>query len=517
MDKLAFYLQKNNKLFKGNVLVVGYEADAKEIKTFGLTSKTVTVFIKSNLLQEENKNSKINYKKIIKDSFKNKSILLRIQSECMLGMYGDSHCDCEEQRLEMIDLIAKKGGIYIHMPQEAQGWGLFYKIKELELQVSGRLQDGKQVGSKTRDEAQELLLNTKEFKDYRNYNLIYKILKELDIKKENFIFLSNNKNKLKDLKKEGLNIDLYNENTIEQINKDNLFEYLIKILNENHKYDTKTINRILDQIKRRDYTERALSTLVAIVNRIKTDKKYALDKKTKDKILDTYNEIICGLEKSYYIEGENKIKTQNNFCCRVNDYIFKIIKNIYGKNIFDRISFEKLYYFEKKDHSELVKIRTSTVLDVWDDDSLFFVGQKHAEQRTVNEEKNKIVQSEVTVSRLKSYFENSDYNYTKRVEMITTISEHGLPGIKVFVKRIPTIENRVLDIFGKSKDIRTFLNKIMEYDAKVLLNQVTDLNFEDENFNEYNLRFADLNSIIEEEKEMFKLLKKEDVKNGIRN
>ena len=54
MDKLAFYLQKNNKLFKGNVLVVGYEADAKEIKTFGLTSKTVTVFIKSNLLQEEN-------------------------------------------------------------------------------------------------------------------------------------------------------------------------------------------------------------------------------------------------------------------------------------------------------------------------------------------------------------------------------------------------------------------------------------------------------------------------------
>ena len=99
--------------------------------------------------------------------------------------------------------------------------------------------------------------------------------------------------------------------------------------------------------------------------------------------------------------------------------------------------------------------------------------------------------------------------------MITTISEHGLPGIKVFVKRIPTIENRVLDIFGKSKDIRTFLNKIMEYDSSVLLNQVTDLNFEDENFNEYNLRFADLNSIIEEEKEMFKLSKKEDEKNGV--
>lgn len=165
----------------------------------------------------------------------------------------------------------------------------------------------------------------------------------------------------------------------------------------------------------------------------------------------------------------------------------------------------------------MVKIRTSTIIDIRDDNSLFFVGQKHAEQRVINEEKDKIVQSEVTVSRLRAYYENPDYNFIKRVEMITTISEYDLPGIKVFIKRIPTIENRVLDIFGKSEDIKEFLNKIMEYNDNVLLDQVTDLKFEEEDFNDYNLRFADLHGIIDEEKEMFQLLKKEEVEDGIRD
>ena len=514
-DNLAFYLQKNNNLFQGNVLVIGYNLDEKEMKEYGLTSNTLFAFIKCDLLQKENSNNKINYKEIVKKSFQGKNIFLRIQSECMLGMYGDSHCDCENQRITMIKTIAENGGIYIHVPQEAQGWGLFYKLKELELQVSGRLQDGKFIGAKTRDEAQKLLLNTNKFKDSRSYLLIYNFLKLLELDNENFVLLSNNYDKLKDLENFGLNIKLFAEKENQQISQDNLSEYLIKILNTKHKYNEKTLDTILEQIKNRNYTERTLSTLVAIVNKIKTDAEYDLDVNTKNKILETYNEIICGEEKHYFIEGDKSIKIQNNFCCRVSDYIYKIIKNIYGKNIFDRISFEKLYYFEKKDHKELVKIRTSTILDVRDNNSLFFVGQKHAEQRVINEEKNRIVQSEVTVSRLKSYFENADYNYIKRVEMITTISEYELQGIKIFVKRIPTIENRVLDIFGKSDDIKEFLNKIMEYDNNVLLNKVTDLKYEEENFNDYNLRFADLYGIIEEEKEMFNLLKEEKKEDGI--
>ena len=102
-----------------------------------------------NLIDSKN----IDYYKEISKLFSNKNVFLRIQCECLLGMYGDSHCDCEEQRMQSIKLISENDGIYVHLPQEAQGWGLFYKLKELELQVSGITENGKFIGKKSRDEA----------------------------------------------------------------------------------------------------------------------------------------------------------------------------------------------------------------------------------------------------------------------------------------------------------------------------------------------------------------------------
>jgi len=160
-----------------------------------------------------------------------------------------------------------------------------------------------------------------------------------------------------------------------------------------------------------------------------------------------------------------------------------------------------------KNSNEIVKIRTSRILDIRDDNSVFFKGQHHAEQRNIDKDKNIIIQNEVTVSKLRSYFENPNYDYIKRVEMITTISENDIPGVKVFIKRIPTLENRVLDIFGKRDDIKNFLDQIMAYGKNVLLNTITNTDYEDENFTNYNLRFADINGIIEEEVEIFNLIK----------
>lgn len=55
-------------------------------------------------------------------------------------------------------MIAHEGGIFVHLPQEAQGWDLHYKLKEQELQVSGRDEKGQYIGEKNRDDAQKLLL-----------------------------------------------------------------------------------------------------------------------------------------------------------------------------------------------------------------------------------------------------------------------------------------------------------------------------------------------------------------------
>ena len=346
-DKISFYLQQKNKLFNGSVLSVCYKADKNEIKEYGLTNENVLLLIKDNKINDWIAEKDIDYVSKLKEIFKDKEIFLRIQSECLLGMYGDSHCDCEIQRINSIKLIEQKNGIFIHLPQEAQGWGLHYKLKELELQVSGRNTDGKFIGVKNRDDAQRILIGNNNFNDFRSYGIVYKIIEMLGLSDEKFILISESERKLKVLKESGLKVIKYIENKDKDVNPDNLSEYLIKILNETHEFEEGTIDKIIQLISDRKYNSRTLSTLVSIVDKINNDKNYILDSRIKKKFLDVYDKIICGIEKRYIVD-ESVIKIQNNFSCRVNSSIFKAIQNMYGKNIFDRISLEKMYYFESK-------------------------------------------------------------------------------------------------------------------------------------------------------------------------
>ena len=157
-EQFTFYLEKNNILFNGSVLAICYCASNEEMLNFGLTSNNILVFIKDKSLSEIPIKNNINYITYLQTKLINKKIFLRIQCECLLGIFGDSHCDCEKQRGEMINFISKNSGVFIYLPQEAQGWGLNYKLKELELQVSGRTQNGNFVGIKNRDDAQKILL-----------------------------------------------------------------------------------------------------------------------------------------------------------------------------------------------------------------------------------------------------------------------------------------------------------------------------------------------------------------------
>ena len=504
-ENIYYYFQKNNTLFNSDVLTICYKANKEEIEKYNLTSENIVDFIKHNKLNYDNCVNKKNYISLIKKAFANESVLLRIQCECFLGIYGDSHCDCEQQRLECIKEISNNNGVLIYLPQEAQGWGLAYKFRELELQVSGKTQDGNNIGVKTRDEAQQIILGNKVFKDNRSYEIVATLLKYIGLSNNKIVLLSENINKANSLKKLGLNVINYSVYK-KSISTDNLSEYLIKIYNNTHDYSNDIIDEVLSKISNRQYNERTLSTLVNIVNKIKTNKNYKLDAVLKDKIMKTYNDIICGEEKKYLIGEGNILKIQNNFCCRVNTSIFKVLRSIFNRNIFERISLERIYYFQNKSNSEIIKIRTSEILDVRDEKILFFIGQHHAESRRIDEENGLIEQNEISISKLNSYFENADYDYIKNVEMITTISEDDIPGVKIFIKRIPNIQNRVLDIFGPKEDIKKFIDQIMQYGDNVLLNYVTNVQYEDENFTNYNLRFADLKGIIEEELELFKLM-----------
>ena len=515
-SKMSFYLQSNNNLFEGDVLTICYKADNDEIKKYGLTSANIVLFVKNSKISEIKNDSDRNYFDEIKKMFVDEKIVLRIQSECFLGMYGDSHCDCEEQRVNSIKIIAQTGGIFIHLPQEAQGWGLQYKLKELELQVSGCMQNGEYIGKKDRDTAQKLLLNVSDFCDNRSYEIVAKILKELSIDKNTFLLITNSDEKVKSLNKMGINSIKYSNDISKKIDNENVSEYLIKIYNSTHDYDDEIIESIIKIIKKRTYNERTLLTFMNIIDKIKNDNTYRLNVETKTKFLDLYENIICGDEKRYILCDEKYVKLQNNFSCKVDSSIFKTLCKIYGKNIFDRISLEKIYYFQNVVTKDSVRVRSSRILDNIEDICCMFNGQLHIEQSTYSEERKKIIQKEISSSSLRSYFENPEYIYQKRVEMVTIISEDVIPGLNIYIKRIPNIENRVIDIFGKSENIRSLINSIIKCNSRALLNVINDRELSEQNFSQHNLRFADLNSVISEELDMYKLTKESEI-NGVRS
>lgn len=506
-EKLVYYFQRKNDLFGDNVLSICYKASENEIKINHLTDKNVLIFIKcKDHDNAEMLNNKFDIKEYIKTTFKNKNIFLRVQSECILGMYGDSHCDCEKQRQESIKLIAEKGGIFIHLPQEALGYGIEYKFKELELQVNGKNQSGEFVGIKDKEEAQKYIMNTTNFTDIRKYNIIYNIIKDLGLINNKLILITDSEKKINELECLGLRIEKYAEYMETQITSENISEYLSKILENKYSYSEEIIDEILNILKEEHRNQRALDILIKIVKKINCDKEYNLKKNIKEKILDTYNDIICGKEKKYIYYDSGITKIQNKYSCRVNTKIFGAIKHVFGKNIFDRIVAEQLYFFRKKSNGIIVKVRNSEILKVSNDSTCFLNGQIYSQQSTFSEDNERIIENEITTSRLKTYFENESYEYLKKLETITFISENQIDGLDIYIKRLPRVENRIMDVYGKKEDIRKFLYSIDRENA--LINLISDFKAEDEDDIKYNLIFADYDSAKSEELRMFDILNK---------
>ncbi len=507
-NKYSFYYQKNNKLFNGNVLVICYKATSEEIKEYSLTSDNIVIFMKSSITEKLIKENSVDYLKIIPKLF-DRNIFFRIQSECLLGMYGDSHCDCEKQKQYFIKLLNDKDGIFIHIPQEAQGWGLFYKCKELEIQVNGRNPNGEFIGKLNRDNAQRYLIKNDKFEDKRGYELIYKILKDLKIQDKKYIVYTESQNKINNLINSGLNVVKYSEYIKENITSENASEYLIKILNETHKYSEDIVDNLCRIIKERNYNERTLNTLIDIVSKISSNEKFDIDNYTKKSILEAYNEIICGEERNYILKYSSIQKKQNKFTCEVNPLIFKQLKKISHKNIFDRICYEQMHYFLNITNLDIKKIRTSRVLDINSDKSAFFVDQVYNIERLISNEKKNIVEDTTSGSKVKAMFENSDYEYVKYQEMITFISENEITGVNVYIKRIPNRQNYVMDVYGKRELIHKFIEKLTKQKTLALLSLVNNIKLEDDNYSDYNLRFSDLDLVINDELDNFKKMKGE--------
>ena len=259
-DRFAIYHMSNNS-YLGDCLCLVYRPIDEEITEDHLLSDHVFLVIKSKsdlkklqtITDIEKSNIFIN----------DQPVLLRISSECFFGSFGDSHCDCELQRILSLREIQKYGeGVFISLPQEAQGNGLFYKATELELQVNGFLPSGEFIGQKSITEAAEILLNSSESLDKRKYTSVKTIFHALGFAKYDFSLMSENPSK-RDYLESKLGIKIHSLHKIKGfITIENIGEHLSKLYSKNFVLSDDELKEIYTVISSsNEVPERAASVL----------------------------------------------------------------------------------------------------------------------------------------------------------------------------------------------------------------------------------------------------------------
>jgi GTP cyclohydrolase II len=109
-------------------------------------------------------------------------ILTRIHSECLTGdLFGSRRCDCGEQLIRSLEMIAEKGGVLLYLRQEGRGIGIINKLKAYNLQDKGL---------NTIDANLHLGLEV----DARQYDIAIQMLRDLGVKQ--LCLLTNNPEKI---------------------------------------------------------------------------------------------------------------------------------------------------------------------------------------------------------------------------------------------------------------------------------------------------------------------------------
>lgn len=255
MKHALYRMPKNKYLDDCLAVVTDLEGDASPE---GFTRPEVITFICPN---------KATWKRVtsLKDLhrgaiFASQRPLLRIGSECMFGMFGDTHCNCEPERRTVLRQIRDFGGVYVHLPQEGQGMGLLYKAQELNIQTSGYRPDGTYVGQLPQAAAAQELTGGAII-DKRGFTVVADILKSLGLSRFQYDLLSQSKEKMQDLRRAGVNIGSLVD-AAQVVTPENLGEYLTKALFKDQALTVPQVNQIIALLSREDAIPQRAATLL---------------------------------------------------------------------------------------------------------------------------------------------------------------------------------------------------------------------------------------------------------------
>lgn len=194
LPQLIDYAQRHHLKIISIADLIGYRLQHERFILREAVAKLPTQFGEFQVYAYRNLLDRSEHLALVKgdpDTFQDKTVMVRVHSECLTGdALGSLRCDCRMQLQAAMKMINNAGeGVIVYLRQEGRGIGLINKLKAYSLQDMGldTVEANERLGFPA---------------DQRNYGMGAQILNDVGVRR--FCLITNNPRKIAGLKGYGL-------------------------------------------------------------------------------------------------------------------------------------------------------------------------------------------------------------------------------------------------------------------------------------------------------------------------